>query len=254
MPARRKEEKQVTPEPSEPSGPRESASLWERLDRPAPAPRSTLTPQRIAAAAVAIADTEGLDAVTMRRLAADLGVAPMAAYRYVSGKDELLELMVDHIYGELALPGEAKDWREVLRGLALHTRAVLLGHPWVTRTAIFTLTPNQLAVPERALSALDGLDLDADTMMAVCRTVESYVQGAVGFEIGLTDLLREQGWSSTKEARTGLAPRMTWLIGTGRYPTYERYLQEAGRKDDLEWQFETGLDSVLDGIAARLGI
>lgn len=254
MPARRKEEKQVTPEPSEPSGPRESASLWERLDRPAPAPRSTLTPQRIAAAAVAIADTEGLDAVTMRRLAADLGVAPMAAYRYVSGKDELLELMVDHIYGELALPEKAKDWREVLRGLALRTRAVLLGHPWVTRTAVVTLTPNQLAVPERALSALDGLDLDADTMMAVCRTVDAYVQGAVGFEIGLSELLREQGWSSTNEARTGLAPRMTWLVGTGRYPTYERYLREATRKDDQEWQFETGLDSVLDGIAARLGI
>ncbi|MFD4523323.1 TetR/AcrR family transcriptional regulator [Streptomyces sp. NPDC058470] len=250
MAARRKEESQVTPEPSEP---KESVFLWERLNRPAPAPRSTLTPQRIAAAAVAIADTEGLDAVTMRRLAADLGVAPMAAYRYVSGKDELLELMVDHVYGELTLPSEAKGWREVMRELALRTRTVLLGHPWVTRTAVFTLTPNQLAVPERALAALDGLDLDADTMMAVVRTVDSYVQGAVGFEIGRTELLREQGWSSGNEARTGLAPRMTWLMSTGRYPTFARYLGEASRKDDLEWQFETGLDSVLDGIAARLG-
>ncbi|MCZ4507252.1 TetR/AcrR family transcriptional regulator C-terminal domain-containing protein [Streptomyces sp. ActVer] len=251
MATRRKEEKQVTPEPSEP---RETVSLWERLNRPAPAPRSTLTPQRIAAAAVAIADTEGLDAVTMRRLAADLGAAPMAAYRYVSGKDELLELMVDHVYGELSLSGDAKDWRDAMRALALRTRTVLLRHSWVARTAVFTLTPNQLAVPERALAALDGLDLDADTMMAVFRTVDSYVQGAVGFEIGLNELMREQGWSSANEARTGLAPRMTWLMGTGRYPTYERYLREASRKDDLEWQFETGLESVLDGISAHLGI
>ncbi|MDX3103543.1 TetR family transcriptional regulator [Nonomuraea angiospora] len=69
--------------------------LWARLERPAPALWQMLTPQRIATAAVGIADAEGLDAVTMRRLATELGVAPMAPYRYVSGKDELLELMVD---------------------------------------------------------------------------------------------------------------------------------------------------------------
>jgi AcrR family transcriptional regulator len=86
----------------------------------------SLTARRIAEAAVGIADAEGLDAVTMRRLAAELGVAPMAAYRYVSGKDELLELMVDFVYGELELPEEAMDWREAMRTLALRVRAVLL--------------------------------------------------------------------------------------------------------------------------------
>ena len=89
-------------------------SLWERLDRPSPAPRTTLTPHRIAEAAVAIADTEGLDAVTMRRLATALGVAPMAAYRYVSGKDELIELMVDFVYGQLPLDTPADGWREAI--------------------------------------------------------------------------------------------------------------------------------------------
>ncbi|AVH55979.1 MULTISPECIES: TetR/AcrR family transcriptional regulator [Streptomyces] len=251
MPARRKEETQVTPEPDAPQA---NVFLWERLDRPAPAPRSALTPARIAAAAVAIADTEGLDTVTMRRLATDLGVAPMAAYRYVSGKDELLELMVDHVYGELTLPDDAKGWREAMRTLALRTRTLLLRHPWVARTAVFTLTPNQLAVPEAGLAALDGLGLDADTMMAVYRTVDSYVQGAVGYEIGLAELMREQGWSTGDETRSGLAPRLTWLVNTGRYPTFTRYVGEASRKDDLEGQFETGLDAVLDGIAARLGI
>ncbi|GII52652.1 TetR family transcriptional regulator [Planotetraspora thailandica] len=229
-------------------------TLWERLERPAPAPRATLTPQRIAEAAVAIADAEGLDAVTMRRLATELGVAPMAAYRYVNGKDELLELMTDFVHGELSLSDDTADWREAMRTLATRTRAVMLKHPWMIRTVVLVLTPNQMAVPERVLSTLDGLGLDADTMMAVFRTVTSYVRGAVESEIGLEQIMRERGWASGDEARTGLAPQMSWLMGTGRYPTYRRYLREATRKDDPQWQFELGLDCVLDGVAARLGI
>jgi len=234
-------------------GAKAQPSLWERIDRPAPAPRATLTPQRIAAAAVSIADSEGLDAVTMRRLAGDLGVAPMAAYRYVGGKDELLELMVDFVYGELPLPDEAADWRTTMRTLALRTRAMLLEHPWA-RTTVVTLTPNLLAVPERALAALDGLGVDVDTMMAVLRTVTSYVDGAVAAEVGLLRLMRDRGWSDKDETRTGLAPQMSWLMSTGRYPSYQRYIREATRKDDHRWQFEIGLDCVLDGIAARMGI
>ncbi|KAK1178488.1 TetR/AcrR family transcriptional regulator [Streptomyces sp. NBS 14/10] len=248
MPPRKKREPQAQPERPEP------AFLWERLDRPAPAPRSTLTPRRIAQAAVAIADTEGLDAVTMRRLATDLGVAPMAAYRYVSGKGELLELMVDHVYGEMSPPEGAKDWRQAMRTLSQRTRSVLLQHPWVARAAVFTLTPNQVAVVESALASLDELELDVDTMMAVCRAVDSYVKGAVDREIGLAELMQEQGWASADETRIALAPRMNWLMNTGRFPTYQRYINEATRKDDAQWQFETGLDAVLDGIAARLGI
>lgn len=229
-------------------------SLWERLERPAPAPRTTLTAQRIAEAAVGIADAHGLDAVTMRRLATELGVAPMAAYRYVSGKNELLELMVDFVHGGMDLPQKAADWREAMRTLALRIRDVLLRHSWVTRVTWCAPTPNQLAVQERALAALDGLHLDADTAMGVYRTVTAYVHGAVDSEVGLAQMLRARGWSSREEARSGLASQMRWLIGTGRYPRYERYIGEAARKDDAQWQFETGLDCVLDGIAARLGV
>ncbi|MFC9326074.1 TetR/AcrR family transcriptional regulator [Kitasatospora sp. NPDC057015] len=229
-------------------------SLWERLELPAPAPRSALTPQRIATVAVGIADAEGLDAVTMRRLATELGVAPMAAYRYVASKDELIDLMVDSVYGELAPPDPGAGWREAMRGLALDSRALLLAHPWITRTAVPALTPNQLAVPERALATLAGLGLDADAMMTVFRTVTAYVNGAVEAEITLLRLMQERGWSSGDAARTGLAPQMTWLMDTGRYPVFRAYTLEATRKDDPQWQFESGLDCVLDGIAARMGI
>ncbi|MET8540519.1 TetR/AcrR family transcriptional regulator [Kitasatospora sp. NPDC004799] len=227
-------------------------SLWERLARPTPAPRTTLTPQRIAEAAVAIADAEGLDAVTMRRLAGELGVAPMAAYRYVSGKDELIELMVDSVYGRLPLDTPAEGWRATMRTLAVQLRALHLAHPWTVRAATpFSLSPHQLAVPERAFAALAGQGLDADTTMAVYRTVTGYVHGSVTAEITLETLRRERGWSDGDQTRAALAPRMTWLMNTGRYPNYQRYLHEATRKDDPDWQFETGLDAVLDGIATR---
>ncbi len=233
---------------------REALPLWQRLERPAPAPRTPLGPERIAEAAVGIADGEGLDAVTMRRLAAALGVAPMAAYRYVTGKDELLELMVDHVHGELELPSGEAGWRQVTRTLALRLRDVMLRHPWMSRVDWCGPTPNQLAVLEGALTALAGNRLDADTSMAVYNTVTSYVRGAVDAEIGLNQMLQAKGWSSHEEARAGLAPQMRWLIGTGRYPRYERYLEEAARKDDARWQFETGLDCVLEGIGARLNV
>ncbi|MFJ9946668.1 TetR/AcrR family transcriptional regulator [Kitasatospora sp. NPDC091207] len=229
-------------------------TLWERLERPAPAPRAPLNPRRIAEAAVAIADADGLDAVTMRRLASALGVAPMAAYRYVSSKDELLELMVDHVYGELELPTGRCDWRKVMRELAMSLLEVGRRHQWMTRVNWCGPTPNQLAVPEAALAALAGGDLDADAAMAVYSTVTSYAWGAVSSEISLTQMLQARGWSSFEEARSGLAPQMTWLVKTGRYPMYTRYLGEATRKGDLQWQFEIGLDCVLDGIACRLNI
>ncbi|SHM84486.1 TetR/AcrR family transcriptional regulator [Actinacidiphila paucisporea] len=228
--------------------------LWERLDRPEPAARPTLTALRIAEAAVGVADAEGLDAVTMRRLATELGVAPMAAYRYVTGKDELLELMVDFVYAELDLPDGKEGWRAAMRSVALRMREVLLRHSWVTRATWCVLTPNQLALTEAVLAALDGLGLDVDTAMAVYSTLTSYVHGAVGSEVGLTQLLHVRGWSTREEARSGLASQMAWLMNTGRFPTYARYISEAERKDDPQWQFETGLDAVLDGIAARLAI
>ncbi|MFI2281220.1 TetR/AcrR family transcriptional regulator [Nocardia beijingensis] len=233
---------------------KDQVSVWERIERPAPAPRTTLTPRRIAEVAVTVADAEGLDAVTMRRLATELGVAPMAAYRYVTGKDELLELMVDFVYGELDLPDGDDGWRATVRSVALRIREVLVAHPWVTRVTCGAPTPNQVAVTEAVLVALDGLGLDVDTAMAVFSTVTAYVHGAVDSEVRLSQLLHQRGWSTPAEARAGLATQMTWLLNTGRYPMYARYIHDAARKDDVQWQFEIGLDSVLDGIAARMAI
>jgi AcrR family transcriptional regulator len=228
-------------------------SLWERLQQAADRPG--LTAPTIAAAAVAIADADGLDAISMRRLAAELGVSTMAAYRHVSGKDDVLELMADLVYGEVDIPGDA-DWRETMRAFARGVRALGLKHPWLTQLsapqAVSELTPSRLALEERALASLAGLGLDADTAMSVYRTVTVFAHGAIRAEMGLRQLMAEHGWTSGAESRSGLSGQMAWLLNTGRYPAVARWLHDAARRDDLTWQFETGLDYVLDGIAARI--
>lgn len=212
--------------------------LWERLAQAARTTGKTLSAQRIAATAVAVADVDGLDAITMRRLATELDVAPMAAYRHVANKDEVLELMVDLVYGEVVLPTWT-DWRTTLRAMALAIHALYLRHPWLTRLSaqqmVYELTPNRMALTEHVLAALtDDVGMDLDAAMAVCRTIFSYVQGAVGAEIGLRQLMNDHGWTTGTETRTGLSTQMSWLLATGRYPTFQRYIHEASRKDDLQ--------------------
>nr|WP_237536803.1 TetR/AcrR family transcriptional regulator [Streptomyces sp. SID5785] len=231
-------------------------SLWERLERPAPARRTSLTLDRIAEAAVELADEEGGDAVTMRRLAARLGVAPMAAYRHVSGKEDLWALMFDRVSAGLTVPDDVTDWREVLRSFALQTRELMHRHPWLSQAPLplITLTPARMAVAERQLRALDGRGLDADAMMAAFRTVSAFVHGATQTEIALSRYKADHGWASGDETRQALAPQMNYLMESGRYPTYRTYALSATRKDDPAWEFAFGLDCVLDGIARRLGI
>ncbi|SDJ77959.1 TetR/AcrR family transcriptional regulator [Nonomuraea jiangxiensis] len=236
---------------------KDEPSLWERLERPAPAPRQTLSPERIATAAVGVADAEGIEAITMRRLATELGVAPMAAYRYVSGKDDLLQLMVDHVYTELEPPEEGTGWREALRLIALRTRELMLRHLWLAQlppSAVLALTPNRTATTERCLRALDGLGLDPDTMMTMVTTLHSYTLGATGAEIAMRQVMVGHGWTSEQEVYKSMARQLRHLLDTGRYPVFKRYIYEGRCKNDPDWQFETGLQYVLDGIAARVAV
>jgi AcrR family transcriptional regulator len=237
-----------------PSG--EHLTIWQRIERPARGPRPTLTHARIAGAAVELADAEGLDAVSMRRLAERLGVATMALYRYVAGKSDVFELMLDAVVGEIALPADA-GWRAVTRAVAQEVREAGLRHPWLMEVFVRTpdaMTPHLLALVERSLASLDGLGLDVDAMMAVFGTVNAFARGATAAEVAQVEANRRRGWSSDKEARRALLPQIRWLMETGDYPTVTRYVLDGSNEDDPKWQFEFGLECVLDGIAARLGI
>src|SRR3569833_1197203 len=111
--------------------PRQKPMLWERIEGSSRGPRPTLTHSQLAHAAVEIAAPDGLSAVSMRHLAERLGIATMGLYRYVTGKDELYELMLDAVAAEITLPGGG--WREVADAYARQFRALSLRHPWTVQ-------------------------------------------------------------------------------------------------------------------------
>lgn len=234
---------------------RDKPTLWERIEGGTRGTRPALTHEKIARAAGEIADAEGLDAVSMRRLADRLGIATMGLYRYVTGKDEVYELMMDAVTGEISLPDGG--WRVVADSYARQVRAVTLRHPWMLEASArvpVSLSPANLALTEHALTSIDGLGLDADTMMAVFGTVGSFARGAVFAEVAQREARRRGGWDSEEDLRMAYLPWVRWAIGTGRYPQLTRYIIDGSNEDDADWQFEFGLECLLDGIAARLGI
>jgi AcrR family transcriptional regulator len=235
--------------------PRYTRIIWERVESAGRGPRPTLTHEQIARAAVEIADEADLSAVSMRRLAERLGIATMGLYRYVSGKDDVYELMLDAVAAEISLPDG--DWRVVADAYARQLRALGLRHRWLLQAFArvpASLSPANVALVEKALTSIDGLGLDVDTMMAVFGAVNAFARGAVFTEVTQRDALERHGFESEDDARLAFLPWVHWMLETGRYPMLSHYVIDGSNEDDAEWQFEFGLGCVLDGIAARLGI
>jgi AcrR family transcriptional regulator len=230
-------------------------SIWERMAAPAPAHRPVLTHALIAEAALRVADADGLAAVSMRRLSSELGVSAMTCYRYVSGKDDIIELMLDTVRRGMLLDDARGDWRTVLRMSALRFRSVILEHPWMTDLPgriLFAPTPAFLAVTEQSLAALDGLGLGIGQMADIADAVTAYTRARTHDEITRARLRAPEGWTSARDAKNANAARLEWLLQAGDYPFYERLIRKGRRRDDGQASFEFGLDCLLDGIAARL--
>src|SRR5690349_17487758 len=139
--------KKVNPDSSQLSVPEQTASLiWARPERPRTV-RPALSRERIVQVALQLADTEGIDAISTRRIAAALSVSAMALYGYIERKEDVLDLMIDAVYGEVPVPQPgSRDWHSQLRELAVQKRAMMHRHPWfaslIGRRAV--LGPNTL--------------------------------------------------------------------------------------------------------------
>lgn len=193
----------------------------------------------------------------MRKLGSALGVAPMALYRYVTNKEEIFELMADAVMQGIAAPPDITHWKDVARHHMWTVRKVMLAHPWLLEVAgriPFDLVPSRMEMSERALVSINDLDLDPDTARAVLATVASWAWGAVAAEVGLQSFMHRRGWNSPNELRDALSGQMAYLMETGRYPTFHSHILNAKRKDDAEWLYDFGLESVLEGISIRLNI
>ncbi|MEV5834739.1 TetR/AcrR family transcriptional regulator [Nocardia sp. NPDC052112] len=222
--------------------------VWERPEppaRPVPAP---LSRERIVRAAIRLADTDGLAAVSLRKVAAALDVGPMRLYGYIATKEELLDLMVDSVYAEIRPAGDG--WREVLRSLAETTRRAAHRHEWLADLigGRPQLGPHALARGEAVVAAM--ADVDVDTVMPVVDAVNAYVIGAVRREITERRAERATGMDK-RQWQTTFGPYLERTFATGRFPALSTVIHDAAHLD-ADQTFRTGLDFLLDGIQARI--
>jgi len=227
--------------------------VWERpepMTRPAPVP---LSRELIVRAAIAIADDAGLAAVSVRKVAAALDAGPMRLYGYLSSKDELLELMVDAVYGEIMSTGPIDpDWRAGIKALTRRVRTAAGRHPWFVE--LLGGRPHQgphaLAYLEALFAALDTTPggENIDSMMRAARTINAYTIGALRNEAHEWRTELDTGMDKT-EWQIANAPYLFRMIATGRFPHLENVIQDATHPPPDE-VFEQGLDTVLDGVAA----
>jgi AcrR family transcriptional regulator len=220
-----------------------------------------LSRAEIVSTAIAVADAEGPDAVSMRRIARELHAGAMSLYWHVGSKEELLDLMLEALEAEIELPEPSGNWRADLKAFAGRTRAAMLRHRW----AVDFLGgrppsgPNDARNLERLLGILDGLGLDARTTMDILGTVGTYVTGTVIREAQEIRAQRDQEMAEEnltgEEIRAEHERYRKWFEASGQYPHIARLMDDDVDPDDPETRderFEFGLDCVLDGIAARL--
>jgi AcrR family transcriptional regulator len=220
-----------------------------------------LSRDEIVRAAVKVADAEGSQAISMRRIARELNAGAMSLYWHVSSKDELLDLMLDAVEGEQRFPGATGDWRADLTAMARTQRTVLHRHQWLMDFigGRPPLGPNTLRNLERSLAVIDKLGLDTMTALNVLGTVATYVMGAVLREFREMGVERRDQEAAAGLGEAGLheiiAGHVQKLTATGRFPHFLRMYEEGIDPDAAETRderFEFGLRCVLDGIAARL--
>lgn len=234
--------------------PRPGAGTVVRSTPGGPAARTPreLDRDRIVRAATAVADAEGLAAVTMRRVATELGVATMSLYRHVSTKDNLTLLMADAAVAERPFPPRPTQWRASLETIARHLWTVCREHPWVAESLSMTrpgVAPNLMNYSEWAFTVLHEMGLSAQDIMYIHVNVFGHVRGmamALSEETRAhqdTGLTMEE-WSETTE------PAFRAIATTGRYPTME-YLVSQNVEYDIDVLFEYGLRLLLDGVQQR---
>jgi AcrR family transcriptional regulator len=223
--------------------------------RPEPASgRAAYTRADIAAAAIRIADAEGLDAVSMRRVAAELGAGTMSLYHYVRDKDDLVALMTDLVVGDYLVDDTLLDrgWREGLSAIAHATRAALRNHRWVLRASTLpALGPNTMAHVDQTAHAAAHMDVAPGVYMEIAGMLDEYVFGCLMHEI-------------TMEGHDGGVDAEYWqsLLDTGAFPHISSVVAahaaaggdpaDLGRNTDADGRFARGLERVLDGVAAQL--
>jgi DNA-binding transcriptional regulator YhcF (GntR family)/AcrR family transcriptional regulator len=209
---------------------------------------------RIVAAAIEVADAEGLAGVSMRRVATEIGVATMTLYRHVADKDDLVVQMIDAVFGQWQLPADPPEgWRERLEVAARTLWSMFCRHPWLAPAMSVTRPqPAPAAIPytEWVLAALDGHGLDLATRLTAHITLFGYVRGtAVNIELEAeaeaTSGLGNDEWMDAQ------GPALRSIVASGNFPQLEQVFA-ADYDFNLDALFEFGLQRLLDGLAVLI--
>jgi AcrR family transcriptional regulator len=237
--------------------------LWGRREPGRRGPKPGLSINSIVEAAVRLADAEGLEAVSMARLAKELGFTTMSLYRYITNKDELLQLMWNaSAQGAEGLVLEGDGWRQRLRMWAMVQRAMMDAHPWITQMPMAAppLAPNSLIFVERGLETLDGTGLADSDKLRIIGLVSSYslsesrmahdaARAASRAQALAADGERSSPWSFEELLRELVDERtyprlyrIAWSHEIGNDPSGFEELQE----------FLFGLDRILDGVESLI--
>jgi AcrR family transcriptional regulator len=218
-------------------------------------PKPGLSVDRIVAAAIAIADAYGLNALSMNRVAQELGSSAMSLYRYVESKDELLALMVDGALGTIPAPPPDEDWRAGLGRWARATAGAMRAHPWSVQVPITgpPLGPNSVAWFENALYAMRDTSLAAAEKASVVLMLSGYARNQVTTTADVQAHFLDAA-TTPHAAMRSYADTLRRLTDPQRFPALHALL-DAGvfdQADPPEDEFEFGLERILDGIEALM--
>lgn len=242
--------------------------LWGRRGRGRRGPRPGLSPDLIVEAAMRVADAEGLEAVSMARVANELGFTTMSLYRHVANKDELLQLMWNaSAMGAETLVLEGGNWRERLTSWAVVQRDMLGQHPWLTQMPLAAppVAPNSMHFVERALEAMDDSGLADHDKLRVIGLITSYTLSEARMAYDAARAVAQAGpgqviATQAPPAEDRRTTTWTWdallreLVDEKTYPRLHRLAWSPGQADppDERAEFLFGLDRILDGVEAYI--
>lgn len=214
---------------------------------PPPTPRIPLSRDRVLRTAIAIADAGGLDTLTMRTLGQELGVGPMALYRHVANKDDLMDAMVDLVFAEIGLPSTGVDWKTAMRERAISVRDALLRHRWAVPLMESRLHPGpaNLQHHDAVIGCLRGAGFEMAMAAHAYSALDAYIYGFALTKIALP-------FESSADI-AGVAETMLQPFPVNAYPNLAAFITEHAMQPGYDYanEFEYGLDILLDGLEQR---
>ena len=212
--------------------------------KPKESVRVPLSRDRVLRAAMDLADDAGIESLTMRRLAQELGVEAMSLYYYVANKDEILNGIVDVVVGEIELPSPGTDWKRGLRRIAISAYDVLTRHPWAANLVLTStgISGARLRYMEAILGSLREAGFSAEMTDHGYHALESHIMGFTLWEVGMN--------LGSVEDLKGLASEFLQRLSREELPHLAEHVEQhlKPRRPDDEGEFGFGLALILDGL------